>query len=555
MSEVKPTLKRMAVYYLLLVLNSILFAALIPDRFPLRTGSEIYLLALSVALVLYYAHRVSPAGRVSRMTKLLSWMCLLLILLRGIKYSVFPEVGVLARHTWYLYYVPILLLPLFLFSIALFVAQKDQNRTLWIWYASLAVTVVLIALILTNDLHQQAFAFQENFADWDSSYTHGWLFYAANVWQFLLFFAAIVILLVKCRISSAKKSAWVLLIPVAIGTVLYLLLLTGTMPRLNGTSFIEFPETHVFTTAVILECCMQLGLIPTNTDYGRLFRSLPIAAQITDKTGVLVYASSTAAPLTKDQFALDSGSRIGEHTVLHKMPIPGGYGFWQDDLTELDRLNDELADAKEGLAQEADLIRLRNELLERQTKIRQRTQVYDSIAKATQKQSQAISQLAEQARLSDDPAEKDALRRHIVLLGAYIKRYANLALLSQEGESIEAGELGLSVSEVLRYLNYAGIPGEFIGQASGAMPAGAALAVFETFETLLETNRPNLSGVFVNLSSADGGFDFKVVFEDLAKTVPDDVSDRLSAVGVRCEQEREDNVTYVCFAIPEGGAT
>ena len=117
MHEVKSTLKRLALYYLLLAVNIIPCASILPDRFPTRNVSSIYLLFLSVCLVLYYAYRLPRAGGLSVIMKSLSCMALLLILLRGIKYSVFAGVDVLARHTWYLYYVPMLLIPLFFFYI------------------------------------------------------------------------------------------------------------------------------------------------------------------------------------------------------------------------------------------------------------------------------------------------------------------------------------------------------------------------------------------------------------------------------------------------------
>ena len=544
MEEGKTALKRMAVYYLLLAINIIPCANVIPDRFPTRNLSEVWLLTLSVCLVLYYARRVSPAGGISVMMRLISWMGLFLILLRGIKYSAFAEVGALARHTWYFYYAPMLLIPLFLFYIALFVSSARPAQ--WIWYAALVITVGLIALILTNDLHQQAFAFQPGFSDWDGEYSHGWLFYAATFWQYALYFAAILLLVIKCRVGSAKKKAWIILIPFAIGIALNLMILAGKMPW----HLIEFPEAQILMSAAVLECCMQLGLIPTNTDHGKLFRQFSIAAQITDLRGTPVYASRSALPLTEEQFAAESGARIGKHIVLHKMRIPGGFGFWQDDLAELDRLNEALAEAGKELAQEVELIRLRNELKEKQTKIEQRTLVYDAIASRTQRQSQAISDLAKTARRSSDPVRKETARRRVTLLGAYIKRYANLTLLSRECAEIEAGELGLSFSEVLRYLNYCGIPGEIIRSAEDAVPAGAALAVFEAFETLLETNLETLRGVFINFSENA----LKMTFENLVSPLDGKETERLSAAGVGIEFQNEDDIAYLCFAMPKGGA-
>ena len=552
MNEAKTILKRMGFYYLLLIIGIIPNANIIPDVFPTRNISTIYLLTLSVCLVLYYSHRVNPTGELPRMMKLLAWTGLLLILLRGIKYSAFAEVGVLARHTWYLYYVPMLLYPLILFYISLLVSQKESARLSGGWYWTLAVTVALIILILTNDLHQLVFQFQPGFVNWDSDYSRSWLFYLITGWQYAVYLMAIVILVVKCRIGSSKKNAWLILIPFTIGIVSNVLLMTEKMPKLNGAYLFEFPEALIFTAAIMLECCMQLGLIPTNAEYSRLFRSFSISAQITDHDGVTVYSSGSAVPLTAEQFALDSGSRIGEHTVIHRMPLPGGYGFWQDDLSELDRLNTELAQAREELEQEAELIRLRNELKEKQTVIEQRTLVYDTVAERTQKQSQLISRLAHEARTSSDPDLKEANRRRIALLGAYIKRYANLMLLSHENSAIAVGELALSFSEVLRYLNDCGVPGELVNTADCTVPADAAFAVFEAFETLLEDYLPQLKGVFINLSEQEQ-VRFKLTFENLTGLFAEEIARRLREAAVTSEIQHEDDVTYICLCAPKGG--
>ena len=554
MNELKKTFKHMAFYYLLMAINILPNANIIPDSFPTRNLSAIYLLSLCVCLVLYYAHRVVKSGALSFMMKALSWMVLLLILLRAIKYSAFAEVGVLARHTWYFYYVPMLLLPLLFFYISLLVSPKGAFKLKKRWLWMLALTLVFIGLVLTNDRHQLVFAFKPGFADWDSDYSYGLLFYIISAWQYLLSLAAVIMLLIQCRISSAKKNAWVILIPVSVGTVMISLLLTKKIPTHNGVNIFEFPEALIFTVATVLECCMQLGLIPTNADYGKLFREFSLAAQITDKSGKPVYSSYAAVPLSPEQIALSDGTRISEHAVLHKMAIPGGFGFWQDDLTELDRLNDELLEAKENLAQEVELTRLSNQLKEKQMTIEQRTRVYDAIAARTRNQSQAISLLAVAARQSTDVSQKEKYRGQITLLAAYIKRFANLMLLSEETESIAAGELGLSVSEVLRYLNYYGVPSELFNSADCPIIATAALAVFEAFESLAEKNLSELRGVFVNLSEQPACVVFKLTMEHAALSLAEEVRENLAGVGVSAEEAREDDILYISFTLPKGGA-
>ena len=171
------------------------------------------------------------------------------------------------------------------------------------------------------------------------------------------------------------------------------------------------------------------------------------------------------------------------------------------------------------------------------------------IAKRTQKQSQLISEYAKTARTTEDLSIKEESRKRILLLGAYIKRYANLMLLSQEDGYIETGEFALSVSEVLRYLNYCGIPSEFISNAQGIISADTALKTFEIFETLLESNLSVLKGTFVNLSTEE----LKITLENLNDTISNSTINELKSYGVQTRINSEDGVTYICFTLGKGG--
>ncbi|MBQ7726888.1 MAG: hypothetical protein IJT66_07070, partial [Clostridia bacterium] len=281
MNAAKTTLRRLGLYYLLLAIGIFPCASVIPDNFPTRNLSTIYLLFLSAFLIRYYAYRVSGSGVLSLMMRSLSWMAFLLLFLRGIKYSVFAGVAVLARHTWYLYYLPMLLLPLFFFYVALLISSKGDSffPKKWCWTG--ALTIILILLVLTNDWHQLVFRFRPGFENWDSDYSRGLLFYLITAWQYLLYLAAVLTLWLKCRIGNAKKNVWLTAIPFVLGITMSVLLITETMPTINGNHIIEFPEAHICMVACVLECCMKLGLIPTNKRYGKIFGLLSLSAQIT----------------------------------------------------------------------------------------------------------------------------------------------------------------------------------------------------------------------------------------------------------------------------------
>lgn len=97
-----------------------------------------------------------------------------------------------ATVLWYLYYVPMTLIPLLYQLCGLRLAGLEQHRlgrrycaALWI------VAILLIGFVLTNDFHQQVFHFDRTSDTWSNDYTYGWGYFAVLVWtafNFVAFF-------------------------------------------------------------------------------------------------------------------------------------------------------------------------------------------------------------------------------------------------------------------------------------------------------------------------------------------------------------------------------
>ena len=79
---------------------------------------------------------------------------------------------------------------------------------------TVGVTIILVILVLTNDLHQLVFRFHPGFADWDSDYTRAPVLYIVYGWIVLLFIDAICILFSRCRVSTSRKLVWVPMLPI-----------------------------------------------------------------------------------------------------------------------------------------------------------------------------------------------------------------------------------------------------------------------------------------------------------------------------------------------------
>ena len=89
----------------------------------------------------------------------------------------------------------------------------------------------------------------------------------------------------------------------------------------------------------LAESCIELGLIPSNTDYNRLFRLSKNKAVITDHSGKVIYSSSDEMELPPPD----------EDTLVNTRSIHGGQISWTVDLSALNKLNRQLQETTERI--------------------------------------------------------------------------------------------------------------------------------------------------------------------------------------------------------------
>ncbi len=110
--------------------------------------------------------------------------------------------GPLSRLLWYLYYIPMLTLPLLGFFIALCIGKPEDRRPAAPWFALWGGAFVLSALVLTNDLHHFVFAPLASAASdalvgrsEELSYAYGWGYFLIAAWIIALELASILLIL------------------------------------------------------------------------------------------------------------------------------------------------------------------------------------------------------------------------------------------------------------------------------------------------------------------------------------------------------------------------
>ena len=538
-------LLQLAVCYVLITCISV-FA---PEVFLVRKPATFPLLGVSVALLLFFAdHIIEEVTR--RYLVGIASLITVWIVLRGAKYIAFEETEIIARHIWYLYYVPVLFIALLSLMVAFTVGEERPEKYRRIIRPAIAVTWGLAVCVLTNDLHQLVFRFRPGFANWDFDYSHTFLFYLIYGWIALLLVASIAILFVRCRVSASRRLVWIPLLPILFGILYLTLNAAGLWPRVNGELFGEFPEAVCFTMAGAWLSLIYIGLIPSNIGYGRLFRLSGISAQIADRDGRIIYRSEAEDPLpgAESGAVTESGASADASSEgnirIHSKEVQGGYVYWQDDITELNRINAQLLEVGERLGEEAELLRLENELKEERAQIETKTRTYDEIAEQVSAQSLRINALCEEAETAPERYERNA--GMICLLAAYIKRYANLSLLAAEGGSIESGELELAIRESLRYVGDLGIRTDCFFTEKRSLGAQRVLESYALFERLLEQALPALRGLQVTFAQGE----LKCVLEGAADIFPEDFSEGFPEAFPKMfsegwEARREGDAVYV----------
>ena len=429
-------------------------------------------------------------------------MAVLWLFLRAVKYRFFSD-DTITRHLWYLYYVPQILAPLFSLFAALQLGRREGDALSRKWYLLFIPAALLIGGVLTNDLHQLVFRAVPGAATLEADYTHGWMYYLAMTWIVGLLLATGIIVYRKCRVSESRRYAWIPLCVFLGGFALCALSFA------NIYTFHKMPECFCLTFAAFWESCLQVGLLPTNGYYRYFFSESTVAAQIVNGRGEPVYRAKNAPNLTPDQLeaAACESILLNADTRLQSAPVQDGRVYWLEDISKINRIQGQLVEINARLSEENALIQAENELKRQRAQIEEQNRLMDAMLSLVQPQLLAINRL-----LSDKSAQS---LKHICILGAYVKRRVNLALICDKKMVVPVDELAHCIRESLIYLTQYGAVCALHQEGKGSVRSCDAQTVYDFFEDCLEAALPSLSALMVRLECGER-FSIRLMLEDAA---------------------------------------
>ena len=452
--------------------------------------------------------------------RLTAALMLLWLILRTLKYEFVTDLTV-ARYIWYLYYLPMLFIPLLGVYIALSLGKSEEFRLTGRIGALAIIPGILFLLVITNDLHQQVFAFDSGVPGVPDnySYSHGIFYFCSMGWMVACMIFSLVLLLKKSRVPCSKKKR---LAPFVIGcaTVLYGILYLLGLPTVRwwlGDMNVVFCLLY----AAIYESCIRCRMIQSNTGYVELFEATTLAACVADRSGNIVLRSRTAGedmvcPKEGCQIIRPNGIRISSAS------ISGGYAVWQDNVLPLTELRARLSENKAKIRSNKEKLQEAYLIQKKLNELTEKNRIYNELETKYGEQIARIGQLLKQCE-GAEPAETQSLLKRILLLGTYIKRDANLYFLSLEYELLPQQELRLTVDEAVRVMTVCGTECSVAYHTTKPMLSSEVARLFDLLKIVAETTINGLHSLFISVS--DSEMDLSVECDsDLSILVSSDVT-------------------------------
>ena len=432
--------------------------------------------------------------------RLTAALMLVWLILRTVKYEFVTDLTV-ARYLWYLYYLPMLFIPLLGVYIALSLGKSEEYRLTEKTGFLTAIPGILFLLTITNDLHQQVFAFSSGVPGVPDnySYSHGIFYFCSLGWMVACMAFSLILLLKKSRIPSGSEKRMRPFV-IACITILYALLYLSGLPAIRWWLG-DMNVTFCLLYAAIYESCIHCRMIQSNTGYVELFEATTLAACVADRSGNIVLRSRAAGedmvcPREGVQLLRPNGVRISS------APISGGYVVWQDNVRPMIELRAKLSENKAIINSNKEKLQEAYNIQKKLYELTEKNRIYDAVETRYGEQITRAGQLLQQCRGAEPEEIQGALKR-LLLLGTYIKRSANLFFLGLEYELLPQQELRLTIDEAVRVMTVCGTDCSVVYHTTRPMHSAEVARLFDLLKTVAEATIGGLYSLFISVSDSE----------------------------------------------------
>jgi hypothetical protein len=459
---------------------------------PSSTSGLMLLAAPAAAVWGFSVHMRCSDARIRRCLKGVALLVGLWMLDVLVKYRIPIDAPRLIAFLWYLYYVPMTLIPALCLLCALRASALDERpfaivlrRVLWV------ASGAIIALVLTNSLHLQVFSFDVSDPDWQSTYAYNWGYWlavAVYVAEYLGFFALLLVAS-RRRLRGVIGVLVMVAVPFAAYSLMYAL-------RQEFAIRTNFSLNYCVVVVTLLELALDFGLLPSYGWYDEAFSRLPLDLKVLARDGSVAFSTDSAGPVPECVLDLtrkvaQSGTHSGAtrfrtsaipHTLFKVYGVSGGAALLAEDVAPLDERRRILTQRQERLRRSNEVLRhesgVRRELWRLQSEESLLRGIEESVSDKVCRMRQILASLPRGAG-EDDRARRRDMLTEVKLLVAYCKRKGALVLSERSDPEFDRDRLQLVFNETASDLRSIGVDCAAMVSEEGDLPAGVVSVLYD----------------------------------------------------------------------------
>lgn len=502
------------------------------------------------AFSLYWRMAKKPHQRL--MLVLIAYISLWMYL-RTIKFYVTPP---LETYIWYSYYICILGITCVVAILALSLKQHEHTlRFTPLILSIIAISCILCALVLTNNLHHLVYLPDETGRLDSAHYTYGPLYFVIIAWLLVVHLTATIIFAVA-SIRKLKPS-WI----AAIVTLFAITLIYGILYAKGNPLIIRTDHTLFYAVicVIFIELFLQSGLIPGNRNYYLFFLHSMVPISIVDSDGIVTYRSDTAVELDPSAVKLLMQGHDVERTIHGKFltyesaPTRGGTAIWARDFTAVKQLREELERTHED-------IRRQNKILEGEVESRRllsqlsaREELNVKLEEILTKRIEAIEQSLALLRLSQVPETRIRILARIKFHLGFCKRMGILISAGFESGEVALQTIAKMVSEACSEIVDTSITAAVFTNSSAVIGFDQAVGTLQLADWTLVTST-EMKEADILFTAQDDPFELRMLWSGegvMERLESEELHSILDRAGFDMRAEEEDTAVRITFVPKE----
>ena len=387
--------------------------------------------------------------------------------------------GYVTEILWYLYYIPLLMIPTFYYNCSSYlINSKNKKRRI----VAIIISIILFLLVITNSLHNIVFKIKSNIND----YNHNIGYFIIVAWILCLIVVAI-INLIKSSKNKGYKNIILISVTILIG-IIYTILYIKNIPVIRKTNMSVIIGTLF---CVGLEMMLDFKLIPNNFRYKKIFKNSNLPLEIVSQDGKTRIVTNHSINLKENIINDIKNNKVksiykDNNIIKNVNVINGGYSIEEKDYSKINEYEEKLKSIQQELIEQETILQKQRKIATEIYETKLKGEIIELLDEKIEQKRNLINELIKEMKITDIDKMKN-----IKLLLNYCKRMSNLVISSYNKEKYDNKRLEVIINEMLIEAQSLGING-VLKTNNFEISSGETANIYEIiFETIMKFRATN----------------------------------------------------------------